>query len=729
MYTPTTGGTATSTLAVASSSGGTPHTVTVPVTGSAITGRGHLEFTPTSLAFGAVPVGSSKTLPFTIANTGNIPVSVTKAKAPTGDFTSPVQLSEGLVIGPGQTVVQNVTFTPRSAAAQSAFYEVTATGSNTDGTPQGAQTVPITGSGTGAATTVSTKDGLWQANGTTVFGADGSAQLTSAVQYQTGTAVYTKALPTEGLRATFTAQFGPGNGGDGTTFALLDPAQNTPGALGGWQDGGLGIGGRPGVVVALDTGWNSTLRMQNFVGVGYTTAGATGITYTAVAKLSTSLRQGTHQIDLQVTGGHVHVRVDGTQMLDATATLTANALIAFSGATSYGYDVHAVSGLVVSVPPPPVPPSWSGYSPVAPARALATRSIPTHGKVTVALAGHYGVPADATSVLVDVGASGTKTATGAVMVQPHGAAVPGTGTVYWNSATQYAVRSAAVRLGGGAVDVYNGSTGTAPVFVDVLGYYAPNTGKRLTRLRAGYVLNTAQAGVGQPKKAPIASHATITVPVRGMAGVPSTATSVVLSLASGTPGTSGSLAVWPHGGARPAVPLLAWTAKGDQASNLVTVPLSADGRIDLYNSGTSGIDVTAAAVGYYDSTAGRTFVPTTTTTVLDTRHGIGRAGTSPLAAAATLVLPVAGHGVVPTGATAVLIQMATVPTASATGSLTVWTDATTRPAPANVSSNLSGHTTTNLVLVPLGSNGKLDIRNNGTKSAAAFGAVVGYWIG
>jgi hypothetical protein len=383
-YTPAGGQNDSGALVISSSSGGDTHTLSVPVNGTAITGQGHLEFSTSSLDFGSVPVGSSKSLSFTITNTGNIPVTVTKAKAPTGDFNSPLQLSEGLVIGPGQTAVQSVTFTPRSAADLSASYEVTGTGVDANGNPQGAMYVPVKGTGTGTATTTSTKDGLWQANGSAVPADDGSVQLTSATSGQAGTAVYTKPLRTEGLRATFTAQFGPGSSGDGMTLSLLDPAKNSASALGA-SGAGLGIAGRPGVVVALSTGWNDKLQLQNFVGVGYSSADSSAIDYQSVAKLSTALRQGTHQVDVQVAAGHVYVWLDGTQVLDATPALPSSALVAFSAATGDGGDVHTVSGLVVSEAPEPTKAATS-LNLTAPGTGVPGRALTMDGTLASAAA-------------------------------------------------------------------------------------------------------------------------------------------------------------------------------------------------------------------------------------------------------------------------------------------------------------------------------------------------------
>lgn len=716
----------TDALTVTSHSADGPHTLTVPVTGAAITGQGHLEFSASSLDFGAVPIGSSKSLSFTITNTGNIPVTVTKAKAPTGDFNSPVQLSEGLIIGPDQTAVQNVIFTPRTTPAQNAFYEVTATGSNADGTPQGAQFVPITGSGTGTATTVSTKDGLWQANGSTVVTAAGGAQLTSGGANQAGTAVYTKPLLTDGLRATFTAQFGPGTGGNGMALSLLDPAQNPVTAVGAPGDG-LGVGGRPGVVVGFGTSWNTTLHAQNFVGVGYSTAGSTVINYLPVAKLSTSLRQGTHQIDVQVSGGHVYVRVDGTQVLDTTPTLPPTARVTLSAATGAARDTHTVSGLVISGAAQPDPVPWTGYTRVGPVRVLATRSVAAHGKVSLALAGQNGIPANATSVLLDVGVNGTKATSGSVTAEPAGAAVPAYGTVYWNTATQSVLHSTAVPLAKGGVDLYNNSAKAAPVYVDVLGYYAPNTGRRLTTVRPAYVLDTAH-GVGQSAKAPLGAKKTVGVAVWGKAGVPSGATSVVLDLSAVAPATAGSLTVWNHGAARPAAPMLTWDAHGDQLANLVTVPVGSTGLIDVYNAGTGSVNVLASVVGYYAATSTNSFVTVTPTTVLDTSKGIGRPGTYPLAAATTLPVQISGKAPVPANATGVLVTLGTVSNSTG-GSLTAYPHTTTAPTPPALYWPGANHLTTTLAVLPLLPNGQIDFHNNGTRGVAVFAVALGYYTG
>lgn len=118
--------------------------VTVPVTATAVSGTAHLEVPP-SLDFGVVPVGMSATRDFTIKNTGNIPMTITKAKAPQGAFSTTTPISEGLVIPAGEAAFQSVTFTPAAlgqAGTQETFYLIT----TDDG--QGALKVMLTGTGT-----------------------------------------------------------------------------------------------------------------------------------------------------------------------------------------------------------------------------------------------------------------------------------------------------------------------------------------------------------------------------------------------------------------------------------------------------------------------------------------------------------------------------------------------------------------------------------------------------
>ncbi|MFF5229091.1 choice-of-anchor D domain-containing protein [Dactylosporangium sp. NPDC000521] len=142
-YAPVASGAANSTFIVTSSAG----SVTVPVTGTAVTGAPQLTITPNPVQFGQVPVGQTATAVFDIANTGNITLTLTKAAPPVGAFNTTTPVSEGQQLSPGDIIHQTVTFTPTSAGPQSAVYSIT----GDDG--QGAVLVQLTGTGVTTGTT------------------------------------------------------------------------------------------------------------------------------------------------------------------------------------------------------------------------------------------------------------------------------------------------------------------------------------------------------------------------------------------------------------------------------------------------------------------------------------------------------------------------------------------------------------------------------------------------
>ena len=139
-FSPTSASPVTDTLVVASDRG----KVTVKVAATAVSGAAHLEM-PRTLDFGDVPAGTSVTRAFEIKNTGNVPMTITKAKAPQGVFSTTNPISEGLKIPAGETAYQTVTFAPTAvgqAGTSETFYLITAD----DG--QAAKKVMLTGNGT-----------------------------------------------------------------------------------------------------------------------------------------------------------------------------------------------------------------------------------------------------------------------------------------------------------------------------------------------------------------------------------------------------------------------------------------------------------------------------------------------------------------------------------------------------------------------------------------------------
>ena len=139
-FSPTSANPVTDSLVVTSDRG----PVTVKVTATAVSGAAHLQM-PRTLDFGDVPVGTSLTRAFEIENTGNVPMIITKAKAPQGAFSTTTPIAEGLKIPAGESAYQSVTFKPTAvgqAGTTETYYLIT----TDDG--QGALKVMLTGKGT-----------------------------------------------------------------------------------------------------------------------------------------------------------------------------------------------------------------------------------------------------------------------------------------------------------------------------------------------------------------------------------------------------------------------------------------------------------------------------------------------------------------------------------------------------------------------------------------------------
>ena len=149
--------------------------------------------------------------------------------------------------------------------------------------------------------------------------------------------------------------------------------------------------------------------------------------------------------------------------------------------------------------------------------------------------------------------------------------------------------------------------------------------------------------------------------------MPDGATAVVANITVTNPTTPSYLTAWPAGTPRPLASNLNFTA-GQTVPNLVTVPLSATGALDLYNrAGTT--DVIVDVTGYYGPGTGPArgwasppLSPHASVTPGRRRSG-GAAdqctGKTPGAGAnsETLTVQVTGNGGVPTGATAVVANI------------------------------------------------------------------------
>ncbi|MFN8021331.1 MAG: hypothetical protein U0Q03_07370 [Acidimicrobiales bacterium] len=271
--------------------------------------------------------------------------------------------------------------------------------------------------------------------------------------------------------------------------------------------------------------------------------------------------------------------------------------------------------------------------------------------------------------------------------------------------------------GNGAISLYNQS-GSTDLIVDVLGWFPTSSGfggltpARLLETRGDAGLATAD---GQYLAGgAIGPNGTIDLPVLNRGGIPGSGVAAVALNVTVTGPTAGSfVTVYPTGQGRPNASNLNM-APGDTKSNMVIVPVGANGSISLYNlAGSTHLIVDV--LGWFAT--GSTFGGLTPARLLETRTdpGLGTADGQYLAGGAlsgdrTLDLPVLGRGGVPASGVGAVALNVTATQPSAGSFLTIYPTGRTRPTASNLNTS-PGNTVSNMVIVPVGVNGMISLYN------------------
>ncbi len=358
------------------------------------------------------------------------------------------------------------------------------------------------------------------------------------------------------------------------------------------------------------------------------------------------------------------------------------------------------------------------YQPLSPTRILDTRSgtgapagsVGPGLEISLGVFGVGGVPAAGVSAVVLNVTAANATGNGNLRVYPSDAATPIASNLNFR-AGENTPNLVIAKLGSdGGVKIFNGSGGAAVHVVgDVQGYFVdPSVSyKPITPVR---ILDTRLA-IGA-----IAPGATIMLQVQGVGGVPSTGVSAValnLTAASGT--ADGELSVFPSDGSDPApIRNLSFRANTNRA-NLVIAKVGSDGAIQIHNASAGTVHAVVDSQGYFSSETS-CYGPVSPVRVLNTQDGTG--GTmGPIGPGQTIALTVVGVGGVPAvGANAVALNM-TALNGTGNGNLRVFSsDAATPPLASNLNFT-TGAKVQNLVIVKVGSDGKVKIHNGSPTSS------------
>ncbi len=421
---------------------------------------------------------------------------------------------------------------------------------------------------------------------------------------------------------------------------------------------------------------------------------------------------------------------------DRADVITNNAGKATSGFQCAACNVHASQyadddggylrlavGAYYAATPPPVSGPGGAYQPLTPARILDTRTtlgghpaqLCAGQTMTLQVAGVGGAPSGAYAAVMNVTATNTSAAS-YLTIYPADAPQPLASNLNWTAGATVA-NLVEVRLSpGGAVNIFD-AAGHADVIADLAGWVSapsatPGAAGLFNAVVPARLLDTRD-GTGAPRAA-LGAGSSIGLQVTGRSAVPSSGVAaVVLNLTATNVTALTYITAWPEGTARPTTSNLN-PAAGQTLANRVIVKVGSGGRVDLFNAA-GRTDLVADVTGWFTdgsaSTSGRTFVGLTPYRILDTRYGTGGLGTS-LWPAQPVAVQVAGRGGVPamnaaTPPTAVVINV-TVTGPTAASYLTVWPDGAAQPLASDLNW-VAGQTIPNLLVVGLGSDGKLDL--------------------
>ncbi len=379
---------------------------------------------------------------------------------------------------------------------------------------------------------------------------------------------------------------------------------------------------------------------------------------------------------------------------------------------------------------------------VVPARVRDTRSgtggpagaLAAGGTAVVDVTGIAGVPDSGVAAVVANVTVTEPTTPGFLTVYPSGADRPLASNLNF-VAGQNVPNLVTVQVGAdGNIAVFNGSTGTAHVIVDITGWYEAWTADSSTAGTQNLLRSVVPARVRDTRNGTggaagaLAPGATSVVDVTGIGGVPEAGVvAVVANVTVTEPTAPGFLTVYPSGADRPLASNLNFVA-GQNVPNLVTVQVGADGNIAVFNGSTGTAHVIIDITGWYgvgDPSSGGLFRALVPARVRDTRNGTGGAAGA-LAPGATAVVDVTGIGGVPEAGVAAVVANVTVTEPTTPGFLTVYPSGADRPLASNLNF-VAGQNVPNLVTVQVGADGNVAVFNGSTGTAHVIIDITGYF--
>jgi hypothetical protein len=337
------------------------------------------------------------------------------------------------------------------------------------------------------------------------------------------------------------------------------------------------------------------------------------------------------------------------------------------------------------------------------------------------IAGVGAVPASGVGSVVVTLTAVSPSATGALLA--YGATRPSTTSLQFMAGQPAVTSTAVVPLSSGRMTIANTSSrGTVQVVVDVSGYYrsgsasATDPGVFHPLAKASRLVDT-RTGAGGNHKGALGAGRAIAATIGGKSGIPAGAGAVAVTIHVINATRSGSIIAYRPDEPRQNLALVHFSA-GQRASGFAVLRLSG-GRVELANTSSGSVDVIVDVAGWYNIGFAQTAAAFQT--VVQTR-----AVSTSAAANATIAVRAGGVGGVPlSGVTAVL---ATVHVAGPTrnGGLQAWKYGVARPRSTTVLQFKAGQTVSDVVLIPLSSDGRFYLHNASGGSTKVVVDIDGY---
>ena len=504
-------------------------------------------------------------------------------------------------------------------------------------------------------------------------------------------------------------------------------------------------------LIALSTTSSDTWELS----VNTSTDGSTG-NYDVIAggnvnlnewtELTTTYDTDTNILTLYADGNEISVTRDATVATASNGSFVLGAQQAANSSPTtlsryYSGQLANIRTWNTAVPPTTANTLGSDYVPVTPARIMDTRENGTSGNpregstlgpvssdstTTVPIEGSTVNGADipstgVTAVAVSITLTG-QTQVGFLTVYPDGTPIPVTSTLNFNGDT--VTNAAIVPVGtDGDIAIYNGSSGTAQLIIDVTGYYtttttAANASTYQPLADPTRILDT-RSGLGAAEQAvPSDSSITLTVAGNTTAGIPADTTgaeitAVAINLTAVSAPGSGTLTAYPDGdtSGATATTSLSYTI-GDAIAASLVIPVGNDGKIVVYNNSPTAVNVVGDAFGYYTTAAtGQMFHALSSTRLLDTRRYNPNTGTASPAASETTIYVTAPTAIDADNPT--LVLNATVTDGTQIGTLNIYPHGQIQPTASAINWS-ADETVANLNVAAATSDNEINIYNNST---------------